>query len=164
MPPSAALRLALYQPDIAQNTGTILRLGACLGLPVEVIEPCGFPFATGHGKRALGRAALDYLAHADIHRHADWEAFEAGRDPLSRLVLLSTAGDTPYTAARYRPGDVLLSGRESAGVPPGVHAAADIRVVIPMVKGLRCLNVALATAMVAGEALRQLRWSGQHER
>lgn len=149
------MRLALYQPDIPQNAGTILRLGACLGVPVDVIGPAGFDLSD----RALKRAGLDYLAHAALRRHDDWASFEAWRRMEGlRLVLLTTSASQPYTALAYEERDVLLCGRESAGVPSHVHDAADARVLIPMSDGLRSLNVAVAAAMVTGEALRQTRW------
>ena len=144
------MRLALYQPEIPQNTGTLLRLAACLGVPVDVIEPCGFVFRD----RGFRRAALDYLDHVDLTRHASWEAFLAARTP-GRLVLLTTGAETAYTRFAYRPDDTLLLGRESAGAPRAVHDAADARVVIPMAAGARSLNVAVAGAMALGEALRQ---------
>ena len=149
------MRLALYQPDIPQNAGTILRLGACLGVPVDVIGPAGFDLSD----RALKRAGLDYLTHATLQRHDDWVSFEAWRRAEGlRLVLLTTSASQPYTEVAYEERDVLLCGRESAGVPPQVHDAADARVLIPMAAGLRSLNVAVAAAMVTGEALRQTRW------
>jgi tRNA (cytidine/uridine-2'-O-)-methyltransferase len=145
-------RLGLYQPDIPQNTGTMLRLAACLGIPVDIVEPAGFDVSD----RNLRRAGLDYLAHATIARHVSFRAFEAWRkDTGARLVLATTRAATPYTAFAYRPDDILLLGRESAGVPEEVHGAADARVVIPMREGLRSLNVAVAAAMILGEALRQ---------
>ena len=143
------IRLALYQPDIPQNCGTLLRLGACLGIPLDVIEPCGFALSD----RQLRRAGMDYLELAALERHQDWEAFMA-RLP-GRLVLLTTSGDQPYQRFEFQAGDTLLLGRESAGVPPEVHAAADARLIIPMRAGLRSLNVAVAGALAAGEALRQ---------
>lgn len=147
-----APRLGLYQPDIPQNAGTILRLAACLGVGVDVIGPTGFDLTD----RALRRAGLDYLAHVDLMRHPDWAAFETARRHASRrLVLLTARGSTPYTGFAFTPGDVLLLGRESAGVPDAVHAAADARLRIPMRPGLRSLNIAVAAAMVLGEALRQ---------
>jgi tRNA (cytidine/uridine-2'-O-)-methyltransferase len=150
VPPTvAAMRIALYQPDMAPNVGTLLRLAACLGVAVDVIEPCGFPF----GARALRRAGMDYLAHADYTAHASWEAFLAAG--AGRLVLLTTRAALPYTQFAFAAGDVLLLGRESAGVPDEVHARADARVGVPMAPGLRSLNVAVAAAMVLGEALRQ---------
>lgn len=146
-------RIALYQPDIAGNTGTILRFGACMGLAVDIIEPAGFILSD----RNLRRAGMDYLEMATLTRHADWQAFEAWRRPSGRrLVLLSTKAARPYTEFIFAPDDILLLGRESAGVPDHVHDAADEGLLIPMQAGARSLNVALATAMVAGEALRQL--------
>jgi tRNA (cytidine/uridine-2'-O-)-methyltransferase len=143
------MRLALYQPDIAGNVGAILRLGACLGVGVDLIEPMGFPW----GERAQRRAAMDYAGHVAVTRHADWAAFrtQAG----GRIVLLTTAGAEPLPQVRFHADDVLLLGSEGAGVPPEVHAQADLRVRIPMRSGLRSLNVALAAALVLGEALRQ---------
>lgn len=143
------MRLALYQPDIPQNTGALLRLGACLGVPLDIIEPCGFLL----DDKRLRRAGLDYLGAADFRRHASWEAFRA--DCRGRLVLLTTRAELAYTAFAYRPDDVLLVGRESAGVPATVHEAVAARVRVPLRAGLRSLNVALAAAMVLGEALRQ---------
>jgi tRNA (cytidine/uridine-2'-O-)-methyltransferase len=143
------MRLALYQPDIAQNTGAMLRLAACLGVPVDVIEPCGFVFADSR----LRRAGMDYLGHVDLVRHLSWDAFRA--TVPGRLILLTTRGAVAYTETAYQPGDTLMVGRESAGVPDAVHDAADLRVRVPMRPGLRSLNVALAAAMVLGEALRQ---------
>lgn len=147
------LRIALYQPDIAGNTGTILRFAACLGLGVDIIEPAGFPLSD----RALKRAGMDYLEMADLTRHVDWHAFEDWRKAGSRrLVLLSTKASTAYTSFAFAKGDVLLFGRESAGVPDPVHQAADARLTIPMQGAARSINVALSVAMVAGEAIRQL--------
>lgn len=150
------MRLALYQPDIAPNAGTMLRLAACLGVGVDVIAPTGFDMTD----RALRRAGLDYLAHVAITRHASFAAFDAERRAQGRrLVLLTTRAQGVYTAARYTPADTLLVGRESAGVPDTVHAACDLAVRIPMQNGLRSLNVAVAAGMVLGEALRQTgRW------
>jgi tRNA (cytidine/uridine-2'-O-)-methyltransferase len=146
------MRIALYQPDIPQNTGTILRLCACLGIEAHIIEPAGFPTSD----RAFRRAGMDYIDAVSIVRHASWEAFEAWRrERGGRLVLFTTAGCTSYLDFNYRAGDIALFGRESAGVPPQVHAAADARLMIPMRPGLRSLNVAMAAAMAAGEALRQ---------
>lgn len=148
------LRIALYQPDIAGNTGTILRFAACLGLGVDIIEPAGFPLSD----RTLKRAGMDYLEMAALTRHVDWHAFEQWRKSgVRRLVLLSTKAATAYTDFAFADGDVLLFGRESAGVPDPVHEAADARLVIPMQPGTRSINVALSVAMVAGEAIRQLR-------
>ena len=147
------LRIALYQPDIAGNTGTILRFAACLGLGVDIIEPAGFPLSD----KALKRAGMDYLEMAALTRHVDWNAFEDRRKKDGRrLVLLSTKAATPYTNFSFADGDMLLFGRESAGVPDPVHQAADARLTIPMQGSARSINVALSVAMVAGEAIRQL--------
>lgn len=145
------MRLALYQPDIPQNAGALLRLGACLGVPVDIIEPCGFVL----GDRRLKRAGMDYLAAAALTRHPSWESFRAGRS--GRLVLLTTQAPLAYHCFRFQADDTLLLGRESAGVPEAVHRAAEARLRIPLAAGMRSLNVALAAAMVLGEALRQTR-------
>ncbi|MER8502051.1 MULTISPECIES: tRNA (cytidine(34)-2'-O)-methyltransferase [unclassified Mesorhizobium] len=148
------LRIALYQPDIAGNTGTILRFAACLGLGVDIIEPAGFPL----GDRALKRAGMDYLEMAALTRHVDWHAFEDWRKLAKRrLVLLSTKAAAAYTDFAFAGDDILLFGRESAGVPDAVHEAADACLTIPMQPGARSINVALSVAMAAGEAIRQLR-------
>lgn len=145
-------RLTLYQPDIPQNAGTMMRMAACLGLAVEIIEPAGFDVSDRH----LRRSGLDYLDHVAITRHRSFAAFEEWRLAASlRLVLATTAGAVPYTDFAFRPGDCVMVGRESAGVPEAVHAAADARVVVPMRSGMRSLNVAVAAAMILGEALRQ---------
>ncbi|MBX9930940.1 MAG: tRNA (cytidine(34)-2'-O)-methyltransferase [Methylobacterium sp.] len=145
-------RLALYQPDIPQNTGTMLRLAACLGLAVEIIEPAGFDVSDRH----LRRSGLDYLDHVAITRHRSWDAFSEWREEVGiRLVLATTKGATTYADFAFAPGDCLLMGRESAGVPDGVHAAADARVLVPIRPGLRSLNVAVAAGMILGEAMRQ---------
>jgi tRNA (cytidine/uridine-2'-O-)-methyltransferase len=147
------MRIALYEPDIPQNTGTILRLAACLGVEAHIIEPAGFPTTD----RAFRRAGMDYLAAATIVRHADWSAFEAWRNTSgARLVLFTTRASTSYLDHAYRPGDILLFGRESAGVPDRVHAAADSRLIVPIRSEMRSLNVAVTAAMALGEALRQL--------
>jgi tRNA (cytidine/uridine-2'-O-)-methyltransferase len=143
------MRLALYEPDIPQNAGALLRLAACLGLAVDLIEPAGFVLTD----RKLRRAGMDYLDIAPLHRHDSWTAFE--RAARGRLVLLTTRGDRPYTDFRFAADDILLLGRESAGVPDAVHARADARLRVPMVPAARSLNVALAAAMVLSEALRQ---------
>lgn len=143
------MRLALYQPDIPQNAGAILRLGGCLGVGVDIIEPCGFFL----DDRRLRRAGLDYLAIASLERHRDWQAFRAARP--QRLVLLTTRAQRSHLEVAFRPDDLLLLGRESAGVPDEVHAAADLSVKVPLVEGARSLNVATAAALVLGEALRQ---------
>ena len=146
------MRIALFQPDIPQNTGTILRLCACLGLEAHIVEPAGFPVSD----RAFRRAGLDYLDQVSIVRHESWQNFEQWRRQEElRLVLLTTRAATSYLAHRFTSRDIVMLGRESAGVPDDVHAAADIRLVIPLQPGLRSINVAMAAAMVAGEALRQ---------
>ena len=144
------MRLALYQPDIPQNLGAFIRLAACLGTPLDIIEPCGFPV----DDRRIRRAAMDYVDLAQIRRHASWDAFRHDRGS-GRLVLLTTAGATRLSDARFQPDDVLLVGRESAGAPAEVHEAAALRIRVPMQKAARSLNVALAAAMVLSEALRQ---------
>ena len=147
-----AMRLALYQPDIPQNTGAMLRLAACMGIGVDIVEPCGFLL----DDRRLRRSGMDYLDHVSVTRHGSWERFATERETNHhRLLLLTTKGDTPYTGYRYETNDILLVGRESAGVPDDVHESADARLLIPMTEGVRSLNVALAAAMVLGEALRQ---------
>lgn len=143
------MRLALYQPDIPQNCGAILRLGACLGIAVDIIEPCGFVM----DDKRLRRAGLDYLTDSDYRRHDSWTAFRAAAS--GRTLLLTTKGDCAYTDFAFAADDTLLLGRESAGVPEEVHAASDARLVIPLKTGLRSINVATAAAMVLGEALRQ---------
>lgn len=143
------MRLALYEPDIPQNAGAILRLGACFGVAVDIIEPCGFVL----DDRRLKRAAMDYLAQAEIARHPSWAAFR--QSPPGRLVLLSTKARLPYHRFAFARDDVLLLGRETAGVPPEVAESVDASVLIPMRPGLRSLNVALAASLVLGEALRQ---------
>jgi len=149
------MHIALYQPDIAPNTGTILRLAVCLGIEAHIIEPAGFPSSD----RAFRRAGMDYLDAVALVRHASWAAFEQWRaergTPLPRLIAFSTKAETSYLDFRFMPDDILLFGRESAGLPTEVHAAADARLVIPMRPGLRSLNVAMACAIAAGEALRQ---------
>jgi tRNA (cytidine/uridine-2'-O-)-methyltransferase len=147
------MRLALYEPDIPQNAGAMMRLAACLGVAVDLIEPCGFLV----GDRAFRRAGMDYLDAVDLRRHASWRAFlDAARAEGRRLVLLTTAGETSHTAFRFSPRDTLVVGRESAGAPVHVHRAAHARVRIPLMPGLRSLNVATAAAIALGEALRQL--------
>jgi tRNA (cytidine/uridine-2'-O-)-methyltransferase len=143
------MRIALYQPDQAGNVGTILRLGACLGVPVDIIEPCGFPWSD----RALKRAGMDYAEIANVTRHSDWAAFEAG--VAGRLVLFTTSGSVRLPEARFEPGDTLLFGSESGGAPAEVHERANVRVRIPQVEGTRSLNLAVAAGIGAAEALRQ---------
>lgn len=148
------LRIALYQPDIPGNTGTILRLAACLGLGVDIIEPAGFDLSD----RNLKRAGMDYLASVTLTRHISWTHFENWRATTGRrLVLASTKAAEIYYDFAFRPDDILLFGRESAGVPDLVHDLADGRILIPMVEGQRSINIAMSAAMVAGEALRQTR-------
>ncbi len=143
------MRLVLFEPDIPQNTGALLRLGACLGLAVDIVEPCGFLF----DDKRLRRAGMDYLDRVEMSRHRSWDAYR--RVAAGRLVLLTTKGHVRYTEFSFRPDDNILLGRESAGVPEKVHAAADARLLIPMRRGERSINVALAAAMVLSEALRQ---------
>jgi len=149
------MRIALYEPDIPQNAATLIRLGACLGIAVDIIEPCGFVFSDSGFKRA----GLDYLDRAEIIRHSSWSAFLAQTN--KRLVLLTTKARLPYTAFDFDVDDVLLLGRESAGVPEEVHACIDCALRIPMKPGLRSINVAMAGAMVLGEALRQTNGFGE---
>ncbi len=148
------MRLALFQPDIPQNLGAFIRLSAGLGVPLDIIEPCGFPV----DDKRIRRAAMDYYDLATIVRHASWTSFRRAQlksRPAGRLVLLSTAGTTVFPDVAFRAGDILLLGRESAGVPAEVHEAADLSVRIPLRPGARSLNVALAAAMVLSEGLRQ---------
>ena len=148
------MRIALYEPDIPQNTGTILRLAACLGLEAHLIEPAGFPVSD----RAFRRAGMDYLDRVALTRHPSFAAFEAWRRAAGlRLVLFTTQAATSYLDHAYAPRDILLFGRESAGVPGEVHAAAEVRLKVPMRGDMRSLNVAMTCAMAVGEALRQLR-------
>src|SRR4051812_14282896 len=146
------MQIALYQPDIPQNTGTILRTCACLDVAAHIIEPAGFPVSDRHFRRA----GMDYLDQVSITRHDSWSKFDQWRRAAgSRLVLFTTRGTGCYLDYRYEAGDILLFGRESAGVPDDVAAAADARLVIPIKQGMRSLNVAVAAAMALGEALRQ---------
>jgi tRNA (cytidine/uridine-2'-O-)-methyltransferase len=145
------IRLALYEPDIAPNVGAILRLAACLDLAVDVIEPCGFVWS----EPKLRRAGMDYLDRAAVVRHSSWARYLADAAP-KRLVLLTTKGAVPLPRFAFAPGDTLLLGRESAGVPDSVHARSDSRVAIPLAAGTRSLNVAIAAGIAAAEALRQL--------
>jgi tRNA (cytidine/uridine-2'-O-)-methyltransferase len=148
------MRLALYEPDIPQNTGTMLRLSACLGVAVDLIEPLGFAW----DDRRLRRAGMDYLDAVDLTRHTSWNAYRiwrTGSSRAGRLIVLTTKAVTPYTNFIFESSDSILLGRETDGVPADVHAAADARLIIPMKAGTRSLNVAVAAAMVLGEALRQ---------
>jgi tRNA (cytidine/uridine-2'-O-)-methyltransferase len=147
----ARIRLALFQPDIAPNVGAVLRLGACLGVPVHVIEPCGFPFSP----RAWRRSAMDYADLAELIRHDSWPAFLAERPP-GRLIAMTTKGASSLWDFAFQPGDTLLMGRETAGLPDEVHAATDARLLIPMQPGARSLNVATAAAIAVAEAGRQV--------
>ncbi len=147
------MHLALYQPDIPQNAGTILRLCACLGVTAHIIEPAGFPISD----KNFRRAGMDYLDQIDIRRHIGWTDFEIWRKSTgARLILATTRGATSYPDFAFRPDDILLMGRESAGVPDDVHESADARLLIPMRAGLRSINVAVSAAMILGEALRQM--------
>lgn len=146
------IQLALFEPDIPQNAGALIRLCACLDVTLDVIEPCGFLFTDKH----LKRAGMDYLEQANIVRHASWETFQNTRkQQKGRLVLLTSKASAPYTEFAFAPSDIILLGRESAGVPDFVHAAADARLRIPLRNGLRSINVAQAGSMALGEALRQ---------
>ncbi|MDO8608459.1 MAG: tRNA (cytidine(34)-2'-O)-methyltransferase [Phaeospirillum sp.] len=147
------LRLALYQPDIPQNAGTLLRLSACLGVAVDIIEPCGFVL----DERKVRRAGMDYIDHASYIRHSSWQAFQSALTTSGRrLILLTTKGERRHDRFPFAAGDTIMVGRESAGVPPEVADAAFARIRIPMMTGPRSLNVALAAALATGEALRQL--------
>lgn len=147
------LQIALFQPDIAGNTGTILRLGACLGVPVNIIEPAGFDLSDRH----LKRAGMDYIELATLNRHLDWQHFfVTQKENRRRLVLFTTKVDTPYTNFNFHDNDVLLFGRESAGAPDYVHQAVDAEVTIPMVKTARSINLALSVAIGISEAMRQV--------
>jgi tRNA (cytidine/uridine-2'-O-)-methyltransferase len=145
------VRLALFEPDIPQNTGALLRLAACFGVAVDLIEPCGFLL----DDRRLKRATLDYSADLVLRRHTSWEAFRAGRDPQSRLIVMTTSGTIPLHRFAFAADDTILLGRETAGVPECVHRIAAARVVIPLRRSVRSLNVALAGAIALAEGLRQ---------
>jgi tRNA (cytidine/uridine-2'-O-)-methyltransferase len=152
--PDSTMRIALYEPDIPQNTGTILRLAACLGVEAHLIEPTGFPSSD----RAFRRAGMDYLEQVTLQRHVSWAVFDSWRRAQRlRLVLFTTGAAQSYLDHAFAPDDILLFGRESSGVPEAVHRAADVRLKIPLREGLRSLNVAVAAAMAVGEALRQTR-------
>ena len=150
------MRLALFQPDIPQNTGTLLRLGACLDIELDIIEPCGFIFS----ERTLKRAGMDYLDMVRYRRHHSWEHFLQYRaehpEEYGRIVLLTTHASEPYYNFEFRPNDIILMGRESAGVPEEVHQTADARLLIPMNHNARSINVAVSAVMVGGEGLRQV--------
>ena len=143
------MRIALYQPEIAGNVGAILRLGACLGAGVDIIEPTGFAWSD----KQLARSGMDYVGHVEIRRHADWAAFEA--QASGRIVLMTTRGSIRLDAATFRSGDILLMGSEGSGVPDEVHARADLRLRIPLAAGMRSLNVAVSAGIALAEVLRQ---------
>ena len=150
------MRLALFQPDIPQNTGTLLRLGACLDVEVDIIEPCGYIFS----EKTLKRAGMDYLDLVKYRRHHSWEHFLQYRaehpEEYGRIVLLTTKASSPYYDFQFQPNDIILMGRESAGVPEEVHQTADARLLIPMNHNARSINVAVSAVMVVGECLRQV--------
>lgn len=152
------MRLALFQPDIPQNTGTLMRLCACVDLPIDIIEPCGFIF----NEKAMRRAGMDYLNMVDYRRHDSWTDFLKYREEhpqeYGRLVLMTTHASIPYTDFEFQDNDIILMGRESAGVPEEVHQTAEARLVIPMNEKARSINVAVSAVMVIGEGLRQTRW------
>ncbi len=149
------MRLALFQPDIPQNTGTLMRLCACVDMPIDIIEPCGFIF----NEKAMRRAGMDYLDMVDYRRHDSWQDFlkyrEEHPEEYGRLVLMTTKASQPYTDFQFRDNDIILMGRESAGVPEDVHQTVDARIIIPMNEKARSINVAVSAVMVVGEALRQ---------
>ncbi len=146
------LSLALYQPDIPTNTGSMMRLAACLGVSIDIIEPCGYVW----DDKRLRRVAMDYIDHLTYTRHQSWETFRKAREGR-RQILLTTKGVLPYTDFTFQPNDILIVGRESAGAPESVHNQVDAQLIVPMEAGLRSLNVALSAAMVLGEALRQIK-------
>lgn len=147
------IEIALYQPDIPQNVGAFLRLSACLGVPLNIIEPCAFPW----DEKKIRLAAMDYIEKADYKRFTSWQDFSS-RKNSQRIILMTTKTVQPYTDFQFMPGDVLLAGSESSGVPQDVHEAADARITIPLRPALRSLNVVNAAAMILGEALRQTQW------
>jgi tRNA (cytidine/uridine-2'-O-)-methyltransferase len=144
--------IALYQPDIPQNVGAMMRLCACTAVPLHIIEPCGFPY----DERKIQRAGMDYIEQANTTRHASWNAFKVHAG-AHRIILMTTKTDLSYYDFQFQPGDILLAGRESAGVPTEIHDAVHFRVTIPMRGSARSLNIVNATAMILGEALRQVR-------
>ena len=145
------MKIALYQPDIPQNCGAMMRLCACMGVSLDIIEPCGFLW----DERKIRTSAMDYYDKAEITRHSSWEAFQQAYQGKARIILMSTKASQRYHEFSFEEGDILLAGRESAGVPDHVHEQADARVFIPMKQGLRSLNIVNATSMILGEALRQ---------
>jgi tRNA (cytidine/uridine-2'-O-)-methyltransferase len=144
------IRIALYQPDIPQNVGAMMRLCACLGVPLDIIEPCGFPW----DERKIRQAGMDYIEFTDYARHTSWDIFRT--QAKGRLILMTTKAVQSYTDFQFRPDDILLAGRESSGVPAKIHEITDARISIPMRSEIRSLNIVNATAMITGEALRQL--------
>ena len=144
------IEIALYQPDIPQNVGAAIRLCACLGIRLNIIEPCGFPF----NDKKIKQSGMDYLDQVDLIRHNSWQSFALDKAD-KRLILMTTKSSEPYTDFTFKHGDILIAGRESAGVPNEIHAAADHRLLIPMTGKARSLNIIKATAMITGEALRQ---------
>jgi len=148
------MQIVMYQPDIPQNLGAVMRLAACLGLRLHIVEPCGFPF----DDKRIKRAGMDYIEQVEWTRHNNWERFEQfRREQHARLVVMTTKAAVPYMEHRFAPDDMVLFGRESAGIPESVHDCADVRLIIPMQPEARSLNVAMSAAMVAGEAIRQMR-------
>ena len=147
------LKIALYQPDIPQNVGAMIRLCACMGVGLEVIEPASFPW----DEKKIKQSAMDYIDALDITRHTSWDAFQDNKK--GRTVLMTTKAAKPYVDFEFQPDDILLAGSESAGVPQNVHESVDARILIPMQAGQRSLNIVNATSMILGEALRQTRWS-----
>lgn len=145
------IRIALYQPDIPQNTGAAMRLCACMGTGLDIIEPCGFLWQD----KKIRKSGMDYVDDVDLIRHQSWEKFRATYDGKRRIILLTTKADLPYTDFSFRNNDIIMAGGESSGVPDEIHDIVDARLVIPMLKGLRSLNIINATSMVLGEALRQ---------
>ena len=150
--PAPGIRLALYQPDIAPNVGAVIRLGACMAVPVDVISPCGFAFSL----HAVRRQVMDYGDVAEVVHHDSWERFRSDRT-AGRLIAMTTKGATPLWNFEFHRGDTILMGQESAGLPGAVHEAADARLVIPMARGTRSLNIAIAAGIAVAEAVRQLR-------
>ena len=147
------MRIALYEPDIPQNTGNIFRLGACLGIPVDIIEPTSYLF----DDKRFQRSSMDYFKYTKYKKHLDWESFyNWSKENNYRLILLTTKSNNKYSNYKFQSNDILLFGRESAGVTPSVHESVDEQLTIPMVKGLRSINVSSAVALVVGEACRQL--------
>ena len=150
------LSIALYQPDIPQNVGAMIRLCACMDTGMEVIEPCSFPW----NERKIRQSAMDYIDHVDIVRHTSWDAFTSAHSKRRRVVLMTTKAAVPYVDFEFSNDDILLAGSESAGVPKYIHDAVDARILIPMHGGMRSLNIVNASSMILGEALRQTRWRG----